>query len=138
LDQLYNIETECFRKEAFTKKQIAQLLTDYNSISLLARYGGKAVGFIIGRMSVDEKALAGHILTLDVLPAQRRRGIGRRLLQELENLFAEKNIREIYLEARVDNVAALRLYEAMGYDKIGKLKNYYGDTHGVYFKKVLT
>jgi ribosomal-protein-alanine N-acetyltransferase len=138
LNQLYEIETECFRREAFTKKQIAQLLTDYNAISLLARYDGKAVGFTIGRVSVDEKALAGHILTLDVLPAQRRRGIGRKLLQELEDIFAEKNIREIYLEARVDNVAALRLYETMGYEKIGKLKNYYGDTHGVYLKKVLT
>jgi ribosomal-protein-alanine acetyltransferase len=138
LDLLYEIETECFRREAFTKKQIAQLLMDYNSISLLARYDGKAAGFIIGRISIDEEALAGHILTLDVLPAQRRRGIGRKLLQELESIFAEKNVRESYLEARADNVAALRLYERMGYDKIGKLKNYYGNAHGVYLKKVLT
>jgi ribosomal-protein-alanine N-acetyltransferase len=138
LDQLYEIETACFRREAFTKKQIAQLLMDYNSISLLARYGGKAVGFIIGRISVEEEGLAGHILTLDVLPAQRGRGIGRRLLHELESIFAQKNISESYLEAREDNVAALRLYERMGYEKIGKLKNYYGDAHGVYLKKVLT
>ena len=138
LDQLYEIETACFRREAFTKKQIAQLLMDYNSISLLARYSGKAVGFIIGRISVEEEGLAGHILTLDVLPAQRGRGIGRRLLHELESIFAQKNISESYLEAREDNVAALRLYERMGYEKIGKLKNYYGDAHGVYLKKVLT
>jgi len=138
LDQLYEIETACFRREAFTKKQIAQLLMDYNSISLLARYSGKAVGFIIGRISVEEEGLAGHILTLDVLPAQRGRGIGRRLLHEVESIFAQKNISESYLEAREDNVAALRLYERMGYEKIGKLKNYYGDAHGVYLKKVLT
>jgi ribosomal-protein-alanine N-acetyltransferase len=137
LDQLYEIETECFRREAFTKKQIAELLMDYNSISLLARYNGEAVGFIIGRISVEEEALAGHVLTLDVLPAQRRRGIGRRLLQELESILLQKNIRESYLEAREDNVAALRLYERMGYEKTGKLKDYYGDAHGVCLKKVL-
>lgn len=137
LDQLYEIETECFRREAFTKKQIAQLLMDYNSISLLARYDGKAVGFIIGRISVEGEALAGHILTLDVLPGQRRRGIGRRLLQELESIFLQKNIGESYLEAREDNVAALRLYERMGYEKIGKLKDYYGYAHGVCLRKVL-
>jgi ribosomal-protein-alanine N-acetyltransferase len=137
LDQLYEIETECFKREAFTKKQIAELLIDYNSISLLARYNGKTVGFIIGRINVEEKAVLGHILTLDVLPAQRRRGIGRRLLNELESIFAQRNISESYLEAREDNVAALRLYERMGYKKIGKLNNYYGDAHGVYLKKVL-
>jgi ribosomal-protein-alanine N-acetyltransferase len=138
LDQLCEIEIECFRREAFTKKQIAQLLMDYNSISLLARHNGKAVGFIIGRISAEKKGLAGHILTLDVLPAHRGRGIGRRLLQELESIFAQKDISESYLEAREDNVAALRLYKRMGYEKIGKLKNYYGDAHGVYLKKVLT
>lgn len=137
LDQLYEIETECFRREAFTKKQIAQLLIDYNSISLLARHNGKAVGFIIGRISVKGEALAGHILTLDVLPAQRRRGIGRRLLQELESIFLQKSMSESYLEAREDNVAALRLYKRMGYERIGKLKGYYGDAHGVCLKKVL-
>ena len=137
LDQLYEIETECFRREAFTRKQIAQLLMDYNSISLLARCNGKAVGFIIGRISVEGEALAGHILTLDVLPAQRRKGIGCSLLQELESIFLQRNIRESYLEAREDNVDALRLYERMGYEKIRKLKGYYGDAHGVCLKKVL-
>jgi len=137
LDKLYEIETECFRREAFTKKQIAQLLTDYNSISLLAKCNGKTVGFIIGRIGVEEKVLAGHILTLDVLPTQRRRGIGRRLLNELESIFYQKNISVSYLEAREDNVAAVRLYERMGYKRIGKLKGYYGYAHGVYLKKVL-
>jgi ribosomal-protein-alanine N-acetyltransferase len=138
LDQLYEIENKCFRRDAFSKRQIAQLLMDHNSIGLLARYDGKAVGFIIGRISVEEEALTGHIITLDVLPAQRRKGIGRRLLQELESIFAGKNIKESYLEARIDNVTALRLYERMGYCRIGKLKNYYGDAHGIYLKKVLT
>jgi ribosomal-protein-alanine N-acetyltransferase len=136
-DRLYEIETECFGKEAFTKKQIAQLLLDYNSVSLLARCDGRVVGFIMGRLHVEEEVLAGHILTLDVLPAVRGRGIGRRLLREIENIFVQKNISESYLEAREDNVGALRLYERMGYKKIGKLKNYYGDAHGVYLKKVL-
>jgi len=137
LDKMYAIETECFRREAFTKKQIAQLLTDYNSISLLAKRNGKAVGFIIGMINVEKNAPAGHILTLDVLPGQRRRGIGRRLLHELESIFHQKNIGISYLEVREDNVAALRLYERMGYERIGKLKDYYGSAHGIRFEKVL-
>jgi ribosomal-protein-alanine N-acetyltransferase len=136
-DRLYKIETECFGNEAFTKKQVAQLLLDYNSVSLLAKCDGRVVGFIIGRLQVEEEVLVGHVLTLDVLPALRGRGIGRRLLQEIESIFVQKNASESYLEAREDNVAALRLYERMGYVKIGKLRNYYGDAHGIYLKKVL-
>lgn len=137
LDKLYEIEAKCFRREAFTKRQIAQLLRDYNSVSLLAKCDGKAVGFIIGMIRVEKETLTGHILTLDVLPAQRRRGIGRRLLRELESMFRLKNIGVSYLEAREDNVAALRLYERMGYKRIGRLKDYYGYAHGVCLKKVL-
>ena len=138
LDQLCEIEAECFKKEAFTRRQMAQLLADYNSISLLAKENSTVIGFITGAVRFDGKQLTGHILTLDVRPAHRRRGIGRRLLQELETIFRKKNIMECYLEAREDNVAALKLYERVGYERIRKLSNYYGDTHGIYLRKVLT
>ncbi len=137
LDKLYEIETECFRREAFTRKQIAALVMDYNSISLLAKHNGEIVGFIIGMIIVEKRDLAGHILTLDILPAQRRKGIGRRLLRELERIFYRKNVSASYLEVREDNVMALRLYEKMGYKIMGRLKNYYGCTHGICLKKVL-
>ena len=138
LDQLCEIEAECFKKEAFTRRQMAQLLADYNSISLLVKENSTVIGFIIGAVRFDGKKLTGHILTLDVRLAHRRRGIGRRLLQELETIFRKKNIMECYLEAREDNVAALKLYERLGYRPIRKLSNYYGDTHGIYLRKVLT
>jgi ribosomal-protein-alanine acetyltransferase len=138
LDRLYEIEMECFEEEAFTKKQIAQLLTDYNSVGLVARENDKIVGFIIAMMYVDRNALSGHILTIDVSPAYRRKGIGQMLLQEIEKIFKAKGVKASHLEVREDNVAAISLYEKLGYQKIGKLKNYYGNAHGIYLKKVLT
>ncbi|MCL6578809.1 MAG: GNAT family N-acetyltransferase, partial [Candidatus Bathyarchaeota archaeon] len=68
LDRLYEIEKECFDKEAFTKQQIAHLLTDYNSIGLVAKINDKIVGFVIGMLYIERTALAGHILTIDVSP----------------------------------------------------------------------
>jgi ribosomal protein S18 acetylase RimI-like enzyme len=32
----------------------------------------------------------------------------------------------------------LRLYQKFGYKKVAKLKNYYGNAHGIYLKKDLT
>jgi len=37
LDQLFKIEEKCFDQEAFSKRQIAYLLTDYNTIALAAK-----------------------------------------------------------------------------------------------------
>lgn len=137
LDRLYEIERECFIEEAFSKKQIAQLLTDYNSISLIARENGEIAGFIVGVVYPDRKAVNGHILTIDVSPKHRRKGIGRMLLQEMERIFAQKGVQACLLEVREDNAAAISLYRKLGYKEMGRLENCYGNAHGIYLKKVL-
>jgi ribosomal-protein-alanine acetyltransferase len=138
LDRLYEIETECFEGEAFTKQQIANLLTDYNSVSLVAKVNGEIVGFIIGIVYVEKDAMIGHILTIDVSPVQRQKGIAQKLLQEVERIFKGKSVKACRLEVREDNIAALSLYQKLGYKKTARLKNYYGNAHGIYLKKDLT
>ena len=138
LSRLFEIEKECFTKEAFTKEQISYLLTDHNNVSLTAKINDEIVGFIIGRIYVHEKPVVGHVLTIDVSPEHRRRGIGLKLLKAVENVFRKRNVAICYLEAREDNVAALNLYRKQGYGRVKKLKNYYGYVHGIRFKKVLT
>lgn len=138
LDKLYEIERQCFGSEAFTKKQIAHLLTDYNSVSLIAKEDEEIAGFTIGALYFERTALSGHILTLDVSLSHRRQGIGERLLLDIERIFKEKGAKTCHLEVREDNDVALGLYEKLGYKKIGKLENYYGKAHGVYLAKTLT
>ena len=137
LDRLFEIENECFEEEAFTKEQITQLLKEYNCVSLVARVGGIIAGFVIGIMYVDRRALNAHILTIDVSPAYRRKGIGQLLLQEIERIFRDKGVKDSSLEVREDNVAAINLYRKLGYEKVGKLRKYYGNANGIYFKKAL-
>jgi len=138
LDRLYEIEMECFNKEAFTKQQIASLLSDYNSVSLIAKENGEIVGFIIGMVYVERNSLTGHILTIDVSPTHRRKGTAQKLLREIEKIFKEKGVKACRLEVREENIAALGLYQKLGYKKIAKLKNYYRNAHGIYLKKDLT
>jgi ribosomal-protein-alanine N-acetyltransferase len=137
LERLYEIEKECFVEEAFTKRQISLLLTDYNSISLMAKEEGKIVGFIVGTIYPDGKLVNGHILTIDVLPSHRRKGIGQMLLQEMEKIFVQKGVEACLLEVREGNAAALSLYHKLGYEEIGRLENYYGKEHGIYLKKTM-
>jgi len=137
LDRLYEIEIECFEREAFTKQQIAQLLKDYNSVGLITKVNSKIVGFIIGMMHFERNSLVGHILTIDVSEAYRQKKIAEKLMQEIEKIFKEKGAATCNLEVREDNIAALNLYKKLGYRKIAKLKNYYGNAHGIYLKKDL-
>ena len=137
LDRLCEIERECFKEEAFSRQQIANLLMDYNTISLIAVEKSNIMGFIIGTIIFERKALDGHVLTIDVTPPNQRRGVGQKLLQEIEKILAEKDVKTCHLEVREDNIKALSLYKNAGYETIGKLKNYYGKADGLYLRKNL-
>lgn len=137
LDALLEIEKQCFEEEAFSKQQINYLLTDYNAISLIARADGNIAGFIIGRIDIIRRETIGHIMTIDVNPSFRRKGIAKCLMIEIEEILRQKGAQESRLEVREGNLAALSLYEKLGYRQISLLENYYGSAHGRYLKKPL-
>ena len=123
LDKLLAIEKQSFGKEAFTKQHIAYLMKDYNAIALAARVNDEIEGFVIARIDMERNLPLGHILTLDVSPSHRRKGIAQKLLRETEALLKQKGVNECRLEVREDNVAAITLYRKLGYKKIGNSKN---------------
>ena len=122
LDKLCEIEKQCFEQEAFTKQQLVYLLTDYNTIGLTALVNGEIAGFAIARVDIGRNEQFGHIVTVDVTPTYRRKGIAQKLLHEIETIFKERGINECRLEVREDNVAASNLYQKLGYKKVGRLK----------------
>lgn len=137
LDKLYEIEKQCFDREAFTKQQLSYLLADYNTVGLVARVNDEIVGFVIAQIEIERRMMFGHILTVNVAPAYRRKGIAQRLLAEIESMLREKGVKECRLEVREDNVAALNLYQKLGYKVVSKLEEYYGRVHGLYLRKAL-
>ena len=71
-----------------------------------------------------------HLLTLCVAPDFQRRGLGKKLfkllLEKAEKLEAET----CFLEVRRSNIAAISLYESLGFSRIGERKGYYPDGYG--------
>jgi len=137
LDKLCEIEKQCFDQEAFTKRQISYLLTDYNTIALVAKADSEIAGFIITQVEIENNTVYGHIITINVASSYRRKKIAAGMLNETESLLKQKGIAECRLEVREDNNAALKLYQNSGYQKIGRLEKYYGKKHGLYLKKNL-
>ena len=66
-----------------------------------------------------------HILNVAVHPDHRRKGIGRQLVEHM--MAVRDGIRDVYLEVRPTNRAAVQLYKRMGFDVIGLRKGYYQD-----------
>ena len=139
LEKLYEIERECFTAEAFTEELLTIHLQDSSSVSLIAQINGEIAGFIIGLIQHIRGMKTGHIYTIDVAIKYRRKGVGIRLLKELEQIFVKEGVKVCYLEARLNNVAALELYKKQGYTEVERLKNYYNEgAHGVCLQKWLS
>ena len=69
-----------------------------------------------------------HILNLAVHPAQRRRGIARRLLSEGLAQARALGAELAWLEVRPSNTPARALYESFGFKEVGRRPRYYDDT----------
>lgn len=138
LETLLGIERECFTIEAFTKSQMMNLLKNPNAVGLIAKVNNEVAGFTIGLIERHGRTKIGHVYTIDVATKHRRKGIGLRLLNELENILVDKGIKTFYLEVRVDNEAARKLYRKQGYTELEPLENFYSyGVHGIRLKKEL-
>lgn len=136
LDRLYEIEKQCFSYEAFSKQQLAYLLTDYNTVGLVARVNDEIAGFVLARIDIEKGRSFGHILTVNVAPNYRRKGIAQRLLTEIEVLLKEKGVKECRLEVREDNIAAVNLYQSSGTREWAGLKTTMEPLMGCIFEKL--
>jgi putative acetyltransferase len=86
----------------------------------------------------DERERYGEIKRMYVAPAARGLGIGRRLLQTLEQHAAGLGLDCIRLETGVKQPEAIGLYRAFGYGDIGPFGDYVLDPLSVFMEKRLT
>ena len=85
---------------------------------------------VIGYGIVSALVREAHILNICLDVAYRRLGLGRRLLEHLLAVAARKDVRDVFLEVRPSNTAALMLYRAFGFDVVGRRSDYYRSPEG--------
>lgn len=114
------LERACFPPEvAFPAETVALILAEATA---LVAEGGSIVGFVAG----FARGGWGTVLTLEVLPEGRGRGVGRRLMVALEEELASQGAKAALLEVSAENERAVALYAGLGYGKAGLLRGYYG------------
>jgi ribosomal-protein-alanine N-acetyltransferase len=82
-------------------------------------------GQIIGYGVMSLGAGEAHILNVCVRDEFRSLGFGRRLLEHLLERAAASGVAEAFLEVRPSNLAAIRLYQHLGFEQIGIRRGYY-------------
>lgn len=87
----------------------------------LMQADGEPAGYAVLMMVLDE----AHILNISVAADCQRQGLGRRLLDHLGDVARTVGGRQMFLEVRPSNAAALALYARAGFETIGRRKGYY-------------
>ena len=87
----------------------------------MAEEGKTIAGFILA----EKNPPLAHIITLDVAPGQRRKGLGAKLLEEMEKHLRYDEVRSVLLETAVDNESGIAFWEKHGYRTEAVLKKYY-------------
>lgn len=90
--------------------------------------GAGGVAAVAGYLCLWLVADEVHVTNLAVHPAHRHRGVGRHLLGTLLEHCRQRGAARAVLEVRPSNGAARRLYEALGFRRVGLRKGYYFDT----------
>ena len=135
-DSLWELDQQCFPPEiAYSRRELSYYLKKKSAVVLVASDDAKLLGFAVGH--VDARGF-GHVVTLDVAPGERKRGLGSTLMQGLETRFRDAGCGWAFLEVAVNNRAALSFYKKHGYTVLKTLRRYYpGGLDGLLMGKQL-
>lgn len=93
------------------------------AVTLVAEEGEALAGFLIAGAGGDRRL---EVVTVDVDPAHRRRGVGRLLLARAHEIARANGLTAARLQVAVDNAGAIAFYETHGYRRTRRIPGYYG------------
>lgn len=121
--RISEIEAECFPEEPWNFRMLASSFENDNFYGILAEDGGEIVGY--GGVTVA--ADSADIENVAVTEYFRNSGAGTAILNELVKIAADKKARKVFLEVRVSNAEAMKLYLKNGFKGAYARTRYYTD-----------
>lgn len=121
---LWRIDQDCFPPGiSYSRTELKVYMRRRGSFTLVAVDGTSAAGFIVAEAGRP----SGHIVTIDVIAAARRSGVGSLLLRAAEDRLRVAGCNAVELETAVDNLSALSFYKRHGYNVIRTFPRYYSN-----------
>jgi len=125
------IERESFKDPWSIHSFQTEIETNRLALYLVARHRDQVIAYIGAWIVLNEV----HITTLAVDKGCRRRGIASRLVGALMEMTGPRGASCLTLEVRPSNTAALRFYQKLGFEVLGRRKHYYADEDALIMAK---
>ncbi|MFH0749110.1 MAG: ribosomal protein S18-alanine N-acetyltransferase [Candidatus Bathyarchaeota archaeon] len=132
LERVYEIEKESF-KDPYPLSFINYLYEVNQKTFRVAEKDGKIIGYIIASVEGD----IGHIVSIAIHPSERKKDVGRKLMDDVLELLLSASVTTVRLEVRKSNIEAQRFYEILGFKFSYVIDKYYGDEDALIYLKPL-
>lgn len=117
------LEKECFKGESWSFGTIASAFENPSYEMVVAEEDGEILGYGCTCTTLDTCDLENVL----VAEEYRRGGVGRAIVVALLDNAKERGALKVFLEVRVSNSAALRLYLSCGFKGVHARTRYYSD-----------
>lgn len=118
---IVEVEKACFAQPWSAQSLTAELAKE-NAVMFAAL---KSNGAVIGWAGLEHICGEGSVTNVAVLPQERRHGVGEALTRALLSESHKLALDWLMLEVRISNVAAVSLYQKLGFEPVGIRPNFY-------------
>ena len=126
LETLYGIDQACYEPGiAYSRRMLRWFLSQRGAVNIVAQATHDARPAILGFIIAHARGKEGYIVTIDVLVAHRRSGVGTALLHETERRLASIGVRYVGLHTATNNEAGVAFWRRHGYRSVGVTRGYY-------------
>ena len=133
--ELAAMERICFPPhEAWSRAMIRQCLS-LDGATLLRWYEDAGQGSMLAGFLIYH-AHEAELLTVDVHPDWRRRGIARQLMRTAIDDLRALGHRCVTSQTAVENAPSIAMHETMGFSRVKRLPSYYGPGHDAWLLRL--
>lgn len=131
LERVHTLDNDVFDSEKYSLDLLKKSFDNESEVVIVAEDNNKLIGYILFSFVLDE----AELLKIGVLESHQRCGVGKNLHAKMEDYLREQNVKNIFLEVRIDNKKAINFYEKNGYEKVTIRENYYNGVHAIVYRK---
>ena len=117
------IDEEAFPQTRPAEEHIREEMSRPWTRAWAAHGDAGVVGYLLSWHVADEL----HILQVATETRERRRGVGRALVERALAFAVAEKVRLVLLEVRRSNVAAIALYRGLGFSAVNVRRGYYAN-----------
>lgn len=123
-EEILRLEQESFNAyDRLDRETLVELFSEFSEGFYSINLNAIMIGYLVFLIENG----AGYVESIAIDNKYRRQGFGQRALEFVIKRIAEMKIKDINLHVRVDNHAAISLYEKEGFVKKGIVEGFYTD-----------